>query len=171
MKRAVLVGAGTVAGVAAVLALNPDATSTATAAGSSSAASSGTSTGTGSSSSNGSSGSGRSSGSGGTSSNGGSTSTTATTYTGDAVDVGRNYGTVQVEISVSGGRLVDVTALAVPENDPRSSSISQQAMPMLISQAVSAQSASIAGVSGATYTSNGFAESLRSALVKAGLAS
>ena len=85
--------------------------------------------------------------------------------------MGRNYGTMQVEISVSGGRLVDVTALAVPQNDPRSASISQQVVPMLVSQAVSAQSASIAGVSGATYTSSGFAESLRSALVKAGLAS
>jgi len=159
MKRAVLVGAGTVAGIAAVLAANPDASTTAVAAGTGSAVSSGTSSRTGSSTSSGSS------------SSSGSTSTATTTYTGDAVDVGRNYGTVQVEISVSGGRLVDVTALAVPENDPRSSSISQQVMPTLISQAVSAQSASIAGVSGATYTSNGFAESLRSALVKAGLAS
>jgi uncharacterized protein with FMN-binding domain len=159
MKRAVLVGAGTVAGIAAVLAANPDASTTAVAAGTGSAVSSGTSSRTGSSTSSGSS------------SSSGSTSTATTTYTGDAVDVGRNYGTVRVEISVSGGRLVDVTALAVPENDPRSSSISQQVMPTLISQAVSAQSASIAGVSGATYTSNGFAESLRSALVKAGLAS
>ena len=159
MKRAVLVGAGTVAGIAAVLAANPDASTTAVAAGTGSAVSSGTSSGTGSSTSSGSS------------SSSGSTSTATTKYTGDAVDVGRNYGTVQVEISVGGGRLVDVTALAVPENDPRSSSISQQVMPTLISQAVSAQSASIAGVSGATYTSNGFAESLRSALVKAGLAS
>jgi len=159
MKRAVLVGAGTVAGIAAVLAANPDASTTAVAAGTGSAVSSGTSSRTGSSTSSGSS------------SSSGSTSTATTTYTGDAVDVGRSYGTVQVEISVSGGRLVDVTALAVPENDPRSSSISQQVMPTLISQAVSAQSASIAGVSGATYTSNGFAESLRSALVKAGLAS
>jgi len=159
MKRAVLVGAGTVAGIAAVLAANPDASTTAVAAGTGSAVSSGTSSRTGSSTSSGSS------------SSSGSTSTATTTYTGDAVDVGRSYGTVRVEISVSGGRLVDVTALAVPENDPRSSSISQQVMPTLISQAVSAQSASIAGVSGATYTSNGFAESLRSALVKAGLAS
>ena len=168
MKRAVLVGAGTVAGVAAVLALNPDASTSASAAGTGSAVSSGTASGTGSSTASGSSSSGGTSSSG-TSSN--SNSAATTTYTGDAVDVGRNYGTVQVEISVSGGRLVDVTALAVPENDPRSSSISQQVMPTLISQAVSAQSASIAGVSGATYTSNGFAESLRSALVKAGLAS
>lgn len=166
MKRAVLVGAGTVAGVAAVLALNPDAATSATAAGSTgSAVSSG-------SSSSGSSSSGSSSSASPTSSSSGTSSSSATTtYTGDAVDVGRGYGTVQVEVSVSGGRLVDVTALAVPQNDPRSASISQQAVPMLISQAVAAQSASIAGVSGATYTSDGFAQSLRSALVKAGLAS
>jgi uncharacterized protein with FMN-binding domain len=163
MKRAVLVGAGTVAGVAAVLALNPDAATSATAAGPTGTK---VSSGTGSTSTGPSSGS--SSSSSGSSSSGSSSATT--TYTGDSVDVGRNYGTVQVEISVSGGRLVDVTALAVPQNDPRSASISDQVMPTLISQAVSAQSASIAGVSGATYTSQGFAESLRSALVKAGLA-
>jgi uncharacterized protein with FMN-binding domain len=168
MKRAVLVGAGTVAGVAAVLALNPDASTTAAAAaGTGRSVSSGSTSGTGSTSSG--STSAGSTASPSTSSS--ASSSTTTTYTGDEVDVGRNYGTVQVEVSVSGGRLVDVTALAVPQNDPRSASISQQAVPMLISQAVAAQSASIAGISGATYTSNGFAESLRSALVKAGLAS
>jgi uncharacterized protein with FMN-binding domain len=168
MKRAVLVGAGTVAGVAAVLALNPDAATSATAAGSTgTAVSSGTGSSSSGSSSTGGSSSSSSASSGSTSS---SSSTKTTTYTGDSVDVGRNYGTVQVEISVSGGRIVDVTALAVPQNDPRSASISSQVMPTLISQAVAAQNASIAGVSGATYTSEGFAESLRSALVKAGLA-
>lgn len=167
MKRAVLVGAGTVAGVAAVLALNPDPTSLASAAAGSSASSAGTSAGT-------STGSGSGSSSGSTGSTGSSSTSTTSgtqTYTGDAVDVGRGYGTVQVEISVSSGRLVDVTALAVPQNDPRSASISSYAVPQLVSQAVAAQSASIAGVSGATYTSQGFAESLRSAMVKAGLAS
>ena len=45
-----------------------------------------------------------------------------------------------------------VTALAVPQNDPRSSQISSQAVPMLVDQAISAQSSSISGVSGATAT-------------------
>jgi uncharacterized protein with FMN-binding domain len=147
MKRALLVGAGTLAGVAALITLNPEATTT------TAAAATGTSTATTSGSST-------------------TSTTTATdgTYTGSAVDVGRGYGTVQVEVTVTGGKVVDVTALAVPQNDPRSAQISTQAVPMLVQQAISAQSSSIAGISGATYTSTGFAESLRSALVQAGLA-
>ena len=157
MKRALLVGAGTLAGVAALITLNPEAgtattatASGATSTGSSSAGSSGTSAGTSA-----------------------TTGTTATdgTYAGDAVDVGRGYGTVQVQVTVTSGKVVDVTALAVPQNDPRSSQISSQAVPMLVQQAIAAQTASISGVSGATYTSSGFAQSLRSALVQAGLSS
>ena len=156
MKRAVLVGVGTLAGVAALVVLNPEAGS----AGSGSTAVASGSTPSGASSS-------------GTSSSSRGTSSGAVkdgTYTGDAVDVGRGYGTMQVEVTVTGGRVVDVTALAVPQNDPRSSQISTEAVPMLVQQAIAAQSASIAGLSGATYTSNGFAQSLRSALVQAGLA-
>jgi len=156
MKRAVLVGVGTLAGVAALVVLNPEAGS----AGSGSTAVASGSTPSGASSS-------------GTSSSSRGTSSGAVkdgTYTGDAVDVGRGYGTMQVEVTVTGGRVVDVTALAVPQNDPRSSQISSEAVPMLVQQAIAAQSASIAGLSGATYTSNGFAQSLRSALVQAGLA-
>ena len=166
MKRAILVGGGTLAGVAAVLALNPDAASIATAspAGSSSV-SSGTSS------------SGSSSGSTATPSaspsataDPGSSSGADGTYTGDSVDVGHNYGNVQVEITVQGGRIVDVTTLEVPQNDGRSSQISSVAIPYLVDQALQAQSADVAGVSGATYTSVGFASSLKSALVQAGLA-
>ena len=156
MKRAVLVGVGTLAGVAALVVLNPEAGS----AGSGSTAVASGSTPSGASSS-------------GTSSSSRGTSSGAVkdgTYTGDAVDVGRGYGTMQVEVTVTGGRVVDVTALAVPQNDPRSAQISSEAVPMLVQQAIAAQSASIAGLSGATYTSNGFAQSLRSALVQAGLA-
>jgi len=43
-------------------------------------------------------------------------------------------------------------------------------VPMLVQQAIAAQNASISGISGATYTSSGFAQSLRSALIQAGLA-
>jgi len=157
MKRAVLVGAGTLAGVAALVVLNPEAGSAGAGAGSTAVASGSTSSGT--SSSGASSSTGTSSG-----------SVKDGTYTGDAVDVGRGYGTMQVEVTVTGGRVVDVTALAVPQNDPRSAQISSEAVPMLVQQAIAAQSASIAGLSGATYTSNGFAQSLRSALVQAGLA-
>lgn len=185
MKRAILVGGGTLAGVAAVLALNPDAASTA-AASASSSISSGTSSSSSSSSSgstSGSSSSGSDAGStatpsasssaaadSGSSSSSSSSSSTDGTYTGDSVDVGRGYGNVQVEITVQGGRIVDVTALEVPQNDGRSAQISSVAIPYLVDQALQAQSSDVAGVSGATYTSVGFAESLKSALVQAGLA-
>ena len=70
---------------------------------------------------------------------------------------------------MSDGKVTDVTALAVPQNDPRSSQISSYAVPQLVSQAIEAQSSSISGISGATFTSNGFAQSLASALTQAGL--
>jgi uncharacterized protein with FMN-binding domain len=85
---------------------------------------------------------------------------------GSAVDVG--YGIVQVQATVSGGRLVDVQAVQLPQSDPRSVSISSQAWPLLVQEALQAQSAQIAGVSGASYTSYGFAESLKAALLALG---
>jgi|EBPBio282013_DNA_FD.fasta_scaffold02833_7 uncharacterized protein with FMN-binding domain len=161
MKRAVIVGTGTVAGIAAVLALNPDpASQTASAATtkSSTSASSGSSAGSSSGSS-----------SSGSSSAGSSSSGASGTYTGDAVDVGRGYGTIQLEVTVESGRIVDIQALAVPENDHRSAEISSYSVPQLIQQALDVQSAQISGISGATYTSYGFAQSLTSALQQAGL--
>jgi uncharacterized protein with FMN-binding domain len=160
MKRAVVVGSATVLGVGALLALNPDDGSATTPSAASSGSSSGSSAGSGSSSSSGSSaGSGSSSGSG--------SSTGTTTYTGDPVFV--DWGNVQVEISVSGGRLVDITALQLPDGDGRSQMISQTAFPQLKQQALAAQSADIAGVSGASYTTSGFEQSLKSALQQAGI--
>lgn len=168
MKRAALVGAGTLAGVAAILTLNPEA-QTASSAAAAPATSSTTGSSTGSSSS--SSSAGTSSGTSGTSSSGTTTTTSGTdgTYTGDAVDIGHNYGTIQLQVTVSGGKVTDISAVAVPENDPRSAQISSYAVPQLVSQAIDAQSSSISGISGATFTSNGFAQSLASALAQAGL--
>lgn len=158
MKRAVIVGTTTVAGIAAVLALNPDpATPTASAATVQSGSSSSGSSSSGSSSS------------GSSSDSGSSSSSTSGTYTGDAVDIGRGYGTIQLEVTVESGRIVDIQALAVPENDGRSAQISSYAVPQLIQQALAAQSDQISGISGATYTSYGFAQSLTSALQQAGL--
>ncbi len=87
------------------------------------------------------------------------------TYTGDSVFV--NYGDVQVQVTVQGHRIVDLQALALPDRDPRSADISNQAWPYLVQEALAAQSARIAGVGGASYTSYGFAMSLKSALDKA----
>ncbi len=85
---------------------------------------------------------------------------------GSSVDVG--YGTVQVQATLQGGRIVDIQALALPQNDGHSARISQQAFPMLVQQALAAQSSQISGVSGASYTSYGFVQSLKAALLSAG---
>ena len=161
MKRALAISAGTLAGLAAVLALNPDpAVSTVSASAATSAG--GTS--------DGSTSSGGATTDGSTSSGGSSSSSASGTYTGDLVDIGHNYGDIQVQITVSSGQITDITTTAVPQNDHRSAQISDYAVPELVSQALEAQSADIAGLSGATFTSMGFAESLRSAMVQAGLA-
>jgi uncharacterized protein with FMN-binding domain len=92
-----------------------------------------------------------------------SRSSTAT-RSGTGPDVPNRFGDVQVRVTMSGGRLVDVTALALPTDRPRSAEISQQAAPILRSEALQAQSASIDIVSGATYTSESYARSLQGAI-------
>lgn len=165
MKRAVIIGTGTIAGVAAVLGLNPDPATTATPV-----ASSSVSTGTTTTPDTG-TGTGTTATPDAGSSTGGTTSTGTSTVAGSVVDVGHGYGNVQVEVTITDGRIVNVTALELPENDPRSSQISNRALPTLVQQALQAQTSDIAGVSGASYTSYGFVESLRAALTEAGLAS
>jgi uncharacterized protein with FMN-binding domain len=86
----------------------------------------------------------------------------------DGSVVATRYGDVQVEIQLSGGKLSDVIALALPSGR-RSSSISSAAAPLLRSEALKAQSATIDIVSGATYTSQAYAQSLQAALDQAGL--
>ncbi len=88
-------------------------------------------------------------------------------YTGD--DVNTRFGSVQVQITVSGGKLADVTALQLTDHDRRSVQISNRAEPILRSAVLDAQSASVNNVSGATYTSNAYLQSLQSALDQAGL--
>jgi uncharacterized protein with FMN-binding domain len=77
------------------------------------------------------------------------------------------YGTVQVRITVRGRRIVSIANVALPFDRSRSQEISQVAGPLLRQEALQAQSASIDIVSGATYTSNGYAQSLQSALDRA----
>lgn len=78
------------------------------------------------------------------------------------------FGNVQVQITVSGGKIVDVVALALPVGG-HSGRISNYVAPILRTQALAAQSAAIDGVSGATYTSQAYAASLQGALDQAGL--
>jgi uncharacterized protein with FMN-binding domain len=88
------------------------------------------------------------------------------TIDGPAVDT--RYGPVQVEIVVSSGQLQDVVAIQLPTGR-RSGQISSAAAPILREEALQAKSASINTVSGATYTSDGYAQSLQAALDQAGL--
>jgi uncharacterized protein with FMN-binding domain len=76
---------------------------------------------------------------------------------------------MQVEIVVSNGKITDVKALQLTNQDPRSVQISGAAAPVLRQEALSAQSAKIDTVSGATYTSDGYLGSLQSAIDKANL--
>lgn len=88
------------------------------------------------------------------------------TFTGDPINVG--YGTVQVQISVSSSRIISAVALQSPTGG-KSGSISSTAIPILSQRTIAAQSASISGVSGASFTSNGWIKSLTSAISRSGL--
>lgn len=90
--------------------------------------------------------------------------TTPVTLTGDAVNT--RYGTVQVSVTYTGSTITDVTALKLTDQDSRSVQISNRAAPVLRSEVLSAQSASVSNVSGATYTTEGYLTSLQSAIDK-----
>jgi uncharacterized protein with FMN-binding domain len=78
------------------------------------------------------------------------------------------YGIVQVKATVKGGRLTGVqTTTLVPEGGGRSQSIDVQAEPLLRQEALQAHSANIDVISGATYTSQAYAQSLQSAIDRA----
>ena len=74
------------------------------------------------------------------------------------------FGDIQVRVVESGGKIVDVKALQLPSDRRRSREISQYSEPILHDEALQAQSAQIDTVSGATYTSEAYRESLQSAL-------
>ena len=81
--------------------------------------------------------------------------------------ISTDYGPVQVRITMSGSVIRDVVALQLPGDRRRSAAISSEAGPILRQEALTAQSARIDTVSGATYTSDGYAQSLQSALDQA----
>lgn len=149
MKRTPIVLLGTMAGVAGVLMLNPEGSSFTANAPTDTGAGTGSTTGT----------------------TTGSTTPTpvakSVTATGDAVFV--QYGYVQLKVTAKAGKITKIVALQLPDQDGRSISISNAAGPMLKEQALTAQSANIAGVSGATFTSGGYQQSLQSALDKLGI--
>jgi len=89
------------------------------------------------------------------------------TFKGDTSQT--RWGPVQVEITLTNGKITDVTTLQYPNGDRKSMNISNRVIPWLQEETLQVQSANISGISGATYTSTGFQSSLASALQKAGL--
>jgi uncharacterized protein with FMN-binding domain len=155
MRRSPIVIAATIAGTAATLAFHPHA-----AAAPAPTASSATKSPSAPTATSGSSGS--SSGSGPS----GSSATVSGTATGDAVAT--QYGDAQVRVTVKGGKIVTVEALQLQGNDPRSVQISSSAAPVLQQEVLTSQTAAVDAVSGATFTSASYTQSLQSALDKLG---
>jgi uncharacterized protein with FMN-binding domain len=87
------------------------------------------------------------------------------TFTGPVVDV--SYGNVQVQITVTNGKITDAQALIAPTG--KNDKYTKMSLPTLRQQTLAAQSTSIQGVSGASYTTYGWRKSLQGAMVKAGL--
>jgi uncharacterized protein with FMN-binding domain len=151
MRRVILAVTGTIAGLVALLSFKSHPPSL------SAAASSGTSGGSASSSS-------PSSGPGPfpTGSQAAKLPAGETVFTGPVANT--VYGPVQVQLIVRHNEIVKVAILQQPANTIHDIQIGQYAFPELISETLKAQSAKIDAVSGASYTSAGYIQSLQSAL-------
>ncbi len=82
----------------------------------------------------------------------------------DGSQIQTRYGAVQVQAVISGGKITDVVPLQLTDVGSLSGEIDQQAVPMLKSEVLSSQSANVDTVGGATYTSEGYLNSLQAAL-------
>ncbi|HEY0239896.1 MAG TPA: FMN-binding protein [Friedmanniella sp.] len=88
-------------------------------------------------------------------------------YTGDVAQT--RWGPVEVEITVTAGKITKVTVVQSPSGNGRDTEINSRALPVLQQETISAQSAKIDMVSGATVTSDGYLTSLQSAIDRAGI--
>ena len=92
-----------------------------------------------------------------------SAANTATrTVSGQSVDT--QYGIVQVQVTASGKKITNVQFLQLTAFDQRSQEINSYAAPILLQETLQAQTAQVDAVSGATYTSDGYMQSVQSAL-------
>jgi uncharacterized protein with FMN-binding domain len=91
--------------------------------------------------------------------------TAAQSFTG--VEVGTRYGPVQVKIMVKDGKIVDAQTVQAPTGS--SDRYTQMSVPVLRERTIDAQSANVQAVSGASFTSYGWTQSLVSAIAQAGL--
>jgi uncharacterized protein with FMN-binding domain len=153
---------GTVSALVALFSYHTSTSSQLAGAGTATAAGSGAA-------SDGSSGSSGTSGSSSGSSSSGSSSDSSSggSFTGDAVDT--RWGVVQVRITVADGKITASEAVQYPTENPRDQEINSYAVPQLNSEAVQQQSGDIDAVSGATVTSDGYIQSLQSAIDQANL--
>lgn len=87
------------------------------------------------------------------------------TYTGQSAST--RFGPVQVALTVSGGQITAVDVVDYPDSNSHDRQINERAIPQLVSETLDAQSADIDMVSGATYTSDGYLQSLQSAIDQA----
>jgi len=95
--------------------------------------------------------------------------TTPTTAAGgvrqlDGPAIPTQFGDVQVRVIENGGRITDVQPLQMPFDHRRSEEITQTVTPMLHDEVLQAQNAQINLISGATYTSDAYQQSLQAAL-------
>ena len=90
------------------------------------------------------------------------------TITVDGASEMTRYGVVQVRVVITDGAITDIKALQYPQSEREDIKINSRAVPLLRAQVLAAQSAKIDGVSGATFTSDGYVTSLQSALDAAG---
>ncbi len=103
------------------------------------------------------------------SSTSGSTSAPTGARSALGADVQYQYGELELKVTVTGGRITNVQPVVDNAFDPRSAQINSYAEPQLQSETIEAQSANINGVSGATYTSQAYVQSLQAALDKLGI--
>ena len=163
MRRAILTIGGTAAGLAALLAFKSHPVADASAAGTPAATPTPTMTAGASSADGG--GSAKSASAPASRSGSGSGSTATRTVTGAVANT--QHGPMQVQLVLTGKRITKVNVLQRTDDGQESIQIDSFAIPKLTSETLTAQSARIDAVSGATYTSQGYIQSLQSALDKA----
>lgn len=95
-----------------------------------------------------------------------SAATASSTVTGDVAST--QWGPVQVQLTVTDGKIAEVSVVQYPNGTRRDEEINSRALPILIQETLDAQNAQVDMVSGATVTSEGYLQSLQSALDRSG---
>ena len=90
------------------------------------------------------------------------------TFTGSALIRDGAFGNMKLTVTISNGKITGIDYSSTKVNDNRSYQINSAALPRLVSAALSAQSANVSNISGASYTTMAFREAMQAALTKAG---